>query len=88
MSTGARELRPMFSFNPSEPAILHERITDNIETWTGEEEADYREIPSRYLMGQWRGGSSSSTDGATCWAANETRHRAFCSLGTLYLRDG
>jgi hypothetical protein len=43
MSTGARELRPMFSFNPSEPAILHDRITDNIETWTGEEEADYRE---------------------------------------------
>jgi hypothetical protein len=24
-------------------AILHDRITDNIETWTGEEEADYRE---------------------------------------------
>jgi len=38
MSTGARELRPMFSFNPSEPAILHDRITDNIETWTGGEE--------------------------------------------------
>ena len=33
----------MFSFNPSEPAILHDRITDNIETRTGEEEADYRE---------------------------------------------
>jgi hypothetical protein len=29
MSTGARELRPMFSFNPSEPAILHDRNTDN-----------------------------------------------------------
>ena len=43
MSTGARELRPMSSFNPSEPAILHDRITDSIETWTGEEEADYRE---------------------------------------------
>jgi len=35
MSTGTRELRPMFSFNPSEPAILHDL--------TGEEEADYRE---------------------------------------------
>ena len=33
----------MFSFNPSEPAILHDRITDYIETWTGEEGADYRE---------------------------------------------
>ena len=43
MSTGARELRPMSSFNPSEPGILHDRITDSIETWTGEEEADYRE---------------------------------------------
>ena len=32
MSTGARELRPMGSFNPSEPAILHDRITDSIET--------------------------------------------------------
>ena len=49
MSTGARELRPMFSFNPSEPAILHDRITDNIETWTGEEEADYREN-SRHVI--------------------------------------
>ena len=43
MSTGARESRPTFSFNPSELAILHDRITDNIETWTGDEEADYRE---------------------------------------------
>ena len=43
MSTGARELRPMFSFNPSEPAILHDRITDSIETWTGEDEAGCRE---------------------------------------------
>ena len=43
MLTGARELRPMSSFNPSEPAILHDRITDSIETWTGEDEADYKE---------------------------------------------
>ena len=28
MSTGACELMPMSSFNPSEPAILHDRITD------------------------------------------------------------
>jgi hypothetical protein len=38
-------------------------------------------------MDQSRGGSSGSTDGATGWAADETPHRAFCSLGTLYLRD-
>ena len=62
MSTGARELRPMSSFNPSEPAILHDRITDNIETWTGEEEADYREN-SVTLSDGTVAGSSSSTDG-------------------------
>jgi hypothetical protein len=37
-----RELRSMSSFNPSEPAILHDRVTDKIETWTGEDAADYR----------------------------------------------
>jgi hypothetical protein len=34
-------LRPMTSFNPSEPAILHDRRSDSVETWTGEEAADY-----------------------------------------------
>ena len=43
MSSSQRELHPMSSFNPSEPAILHDRITDSIETWTGEHEADYRQ---------------------------------------------
>jgi hypothetical protein len=42
MSTSARELRSMSSFNPSEPAILHDRVADAIETWTGEDEADFR----------------------------------------------
>jgi hypothetical protein len=37
-----RELRPMSSFNPSEPGILHDRVTDTIEAWTGEDEAEYR----------------------------------------------
>jgi hypothetical protein len=32
----------MPTFNPSEPAILHDRLTDKIETWTGEDAADYR----------------------------------------------
>ncbi len=32
----------MTTFNPSEPAILHDRPTDKIETWTGEDVADYR----------------------------------------------
>lgn len=30
-------LRPMSGFDPAEPAILHDRLTDAIETWTGEE---------------------------------------------------
>jgi hypothetical protein len=72
----------MFSFNPSEPAILHDQKP-------GQErkKPTTAKIPSRYLMDQSRGGSSGSTDGATGWAADETPHRAFCSLGTLYLRD-
>ena len=37
-----RDLRPMSDFNPSEPALLHDRITGVIETWTGEHEGDYR----------------------------------------------
>jgi hypothetical protein len=32
----------MSSFDPSEPAILHDRISGNVETWTGEDEADFR----------------------------------------------
>jgi hypothetical protein len=59
MSTGARELMPMSSFNPSEAAILHDRITDSIETWAGEEEADYRET------------SVTLVDGTVAWRAFE-----------------
>jgi hypothetical protein len=59
MSADACELRPMFSFNPSEPAILHDRITYNIETRTGEEEADYRE------------NSVTLSDGAVAWRVFE-----------------
>jgi hypothetical protein len=35
-------LRPMSDFDPSEPAILHDRLSDTIEPWTGEEADDYR----------------------------------------------
>jgi hypothetical protein len=27
----------MIDFDPSEPAILHDRVNDTIEPWTGEE---------------------------------------------------
>jgi hypothetical protein len=31
----------MSTFNPREPAILHDRKTGSIETWTGAHAADY-----------------------------------------------
>jgi hypothetical protein len=37
-----QELKPMATFDPSEPAVLHDCVTDQIETWTGEDAADYR----------------------------------------------
>jgi hypothetical protein len=37
------QLHSMNEFDPSQPAILHDRSTDRIETWTGEYAADYRE---------------------------------------------
>jgi hypothetical protein len=37
-----KELRSMATFDPSEPAILHDYVTGKIETWTGEDAADYR----------------------------------------------
>jgi hypothetical protein len=36
-------LRPMKDFDPSEPAILHDRITDTIIPWSGEEVDAYRD---------------------------------------------
>jgi hypothetical protein len=39
----APQLEPMQTFDPSQPAILHDRRTDNIETWTGDHAVNYRE---------------------------------------------
>jgi hypothetical protein len=36
-----RTLHPMKDFDPSEPAILHDRISDVIVTWSGEEAAEF-----------------------------------------------
>lgn len=33
----------MKTFDPAEPAILHDRNADKIETWTGEHAADFRQ---------------------------------------------
>ena len=43
MASAPQGLNSMTAFNPYEPAILHDRLTDKIETWTGEDAADFRE---------------------------------------------
>jgi hypothetical protein len=35
-------LRPMEDFDPVQPAILHDRLTNTIVTWTGEDAAGFR----------------------------------------------
>ena len=40
MGTG-HDLHPMKTFNAAEPAILHDRVSDRIVTWTGEDAADF-----------------------------------------------
>jgi hypothetical protein len=46
----------MSGFNPSEPAILYDRVTGAIETWTGEDEAEYRKNANKLPDGTvaWR----------------------------------
>jgi hypothetical protein len=55
--TKIRKLKPMATFDPSRPAILHDRFTDKVETWTGEDAADYRESAIVDADGsvEWRG---------------------------------
>jgi hypothetical protein len=35
-------LHPMKDFEPSEPAILHDRVSDTIITWSGEDAVAFR----------------------------------------------
>jgi hypothetical protein len=35
-------LRPMDAFNPAEPAVLHDLVSDTIVTWTADQAEDYR----------------------------------------------
>jgi hypothetical protein len=35
-------LHPMTDFDPSEPAILHDQVSDAIVTWSGEEADEFR----------------------------------------------
>jgi hypothetical protein len=53
----------MSDFNPSEPAILHDRLADAIETWTAEDEAGYRT------------NSKTLPDGAVAWRLHIRRMR-------------
>ena len=48
-------LHPMKDFNPSEPAILHDQISDAIVTWSGEDADAFRR------NGVWR------EDGTVAW---------------------
>jgi len=50
-------LRPMDAFDPTEPAILHDRLTDTIITWTADQADDYRRA------------SRTGDDGAVAWKA-------------------
>jgi len=57
MPTPPAGLRPMAEFNPAEPAILHEALTDEIVPWDWEQAQDFRETA---LFGKdgsvrWRG---------------------------------
>ena len=41
--TPPAELRPMREFDASQPAIVHDRNTDKMLTWTGDHAVNYRE---------------------------------------------
>ncbi|MCA1452208.1 hypothetical protein I6F35_03125 [Bradyrhizobium sp. BRP22] len=53
--TAQETLHPMKYFDPSEPAVLHDRATDEIVTWTGDEADDFRRS------------SNARADGAIAW---------------------
>jgi hypothetical protein len=36
------DLKPMSSFDPTQPAILHDRRSGRTITWTGDQAADFR----------------------------------------------
>jgi len=41
----------MDEFNPSEPAILHDRISDTIVTWTGDKGGEWQQYAKRHTVG-------------------------------------
>ena len=51
------ELHPMDTFDPGEPAILHDRRTDKIVPWDGDGADDFRRTAVRHADGtvEWNG---------------------------------
>ena len=51
------DMRTMRDFDPSEPAVLHERLTDSVVTWTGDEAQAFREAAIVHPDGsvEWNG---------------------------------
>jgi hypothetical protein len=54
-------------FDPSEPAILHDRLNDTIVAWTGDKGGEWKQYARPHSIGELR--ACFSTDGATCLAA-------------------
>jgi hypothetical protein len=50
-------LHPMKDFDPAEPAILHDRLTDTIISWSGEEVDAFRDAATLRQDGTvaWQG---------------------------------
>jgi hypothetical protein len=50
-------LHPMSEFDPSQPAILHDRRSDTIVPWTGEHRDDYAVHATAHSDGavEWKG---------------------------------
>ena len=51
------ELKPMDEFDPSQPAILHDALSDRIIPWTGEDQDHWRKYAKTHIDGviAWNG---------------------------------
>lgn len=49
-------LRPMAEFDPTEPAVVHDRVSNTIAAWTGDEAEAFRQTAIRCEDGtiRWR----------------------------------
>src|SRR6266550_2306429 len=73
-------LRPMKDFDPSEPAILHDRVSDTIISWSGEEAVAFRRSRVERADGTSRGKASYLTVGETYSVGRRPRTRGRGSL--------